>query len=42
MNIGAADVTLSTEELEQLTEASSRIEIQGGRYPDDLESQTNL
>jgi aryl-alcohol dehydrogenase-like predicted oxidoreductase len=41
-NIAAADVTLTTEELAQLTEASSRIEIEGGRYPDDLESQTNL
>jgi aryl-alcohol dehydrogenase-like predicted oxidoreductase len=41
-NIAAADVTLSTEELAQLTEASSRIEIQGGRYPDELEAQTNL
>jgi aryl-alcohol dehydrogenase-like predicted oxidoreductase len=41
-NIAAADTTLSTEELRQLTEASSKIEIQGGRYPDFLEAQTNL
>ena len=41
-NLAAADITLTTEELNQLTEASSRIEIQGGRYPDDLEAQTNL
>jgi aryl-alcohol dehydrogenase-like predicted oxidoreductase len=41
-NIAAADITLSTEDLAQLTEASSRIEIQGGRYPDELEAQTNL
>ena len=41
-NIAAADTTLSAEELRQLTEASSKIEIQGGRYPDFLEAQTNL
>lgn len=41
-NIAAADVTLSTDELTQLTEASAQIEIQGGRYPDELEDQTNL
>jgi hypothetical protein len=33
---------LSADELAQLTEASSKIEIQGGRYPDFLETQTNL
>ena len=41
-NIAAADVTLSGGELSQLTDASSKIEIQGGRYPDALEAQTNL
>jgi aryl-alcohol dehydrogenase-like predicted oxidoreductase len=41
-NIAAADITLSSDELRQLTEASSKIEIQGGRYPDFLEAQTNL
>lgn len=41
-NIGAADVSLDPAELAQLTEASSAIDIQGGRYPDFLEAQTNL
>jgi aryl-alcohol dehydrogenase-like predicted oxidoreductase len=41
-NAAAADVALSDEELAQLTEASAEINIQGGRYPDFLEAQTNL
>lgn len=41
-NIAAADVILSPDELKQLTAASAEIEIQGGRYPDFLEAQTNL
>ena len=41
-NIGAADVTLSDDEVAQLTALSSAIEIEGGRYPDFLEAQTNL
>ena len=41
-NIGALDVTLVADELAQLTEASSDIKIEGGRYPDFLEAQTNL
>jgi aryl-alcohol dehydrogenase-like predicted oxidoreductase len=41
-NIAAADVALTYDELAQLTEASDRIEIQGGRYPDFLEAATNL
>jgi aryl-alcohol dehydrogenase-like predicted oxidoreductase len=41
-NLAAADVTLSADELDRLTEASSRIEIEGGRYPEELEAQTNL
>ena len=41
-NLGAADITLSDDELAQLTDASSKIEIEGGRYPDFLEAQTNL
>ena len=41
-NLAAADVTLTEAELSQLNELSSRIEIHGGRYPDDLEAQTNL
>jgi aryl-alcohol dehydrogenase-like predicted oxidoreductase len=41
-NLGAADVTLTDDQLAQLTQASAEIEIHGGRYPDWLESQTNL
>jgi aryl-alcohol dehydrogenase-like predicted oxidoreductase len=41
-NLAAADLTLTDDELARLTEASSRIEIEGGRYPDFLEAQTNL
>ena len=41
-NLGAADFELTAAEVTELTEASSRIEIHGGRYPDALEAQTNL
>jgi len=41
-NIAAADVTLTDDQLTHLTDASDRIEIQGGRYPDFLEATTNL
>ena len=41
-NLAAADVSLTEAELIQLDDLSSRIEIQGGRYPDFLEAQTNL
>jgi aryl-alcohol dehydrogenase-like predicted oxidoreductase len=41
-NLAAADVALTASELAQLDELSSRIDIQGGRYPDALEAQTNL
>lgn len=40
-NVAAADITLTDGELDQLGNLSS-IEIQGGRYPDALEAQTNL
>jgi len=41
-NSAAADVTLTEAEVRQLTEASAAITIEGGRYPDFLEAQTNL
>jgi aryl-alcohol dehydrogenase-like predicted oxidoreductase len=41
-NLAAADVTLTEAELSQLNDLSSRIDIHGGRYPDQLEAQTNL
>ncbi|GAA1855717.1 aldo/keto reductase [Microlunatus capsulatus] len=41
-NLAAADLVLEADELERLTGASDRIEIQGARYPDALEAQTDL
>jgi aryl-alcohol dehydrogenase-like predicted oxidoreductase len=41
-NLAAADVALTESELTQLGELSSKIGIQGDRYPDALEAQTNL
>jgi len=41
-NIGAADVVLSAEELTEIEEASSRIQVQGGRYSEAAERMTNL
>jgi aryl-alcohol dehydrogenase-like predicted oxidoreductase len=41
-NIAAAEVQLAPEDVDRLTTLSSAIEIQGGRYPDYLEAQTNL
>jgi aryl-alcohol dehydrogenase-like predicted oxidoreductase len=41
-NLAAADLILTQAELDRLGGLSSLIEIQGGRYPDFLEAQTNL
>jgi aryl-alcohol dehydrogenase-like predicted oxidoreductase len=41
-NMAATDVTLTSDELAELTQASAAITIEGGRYPDFLEAQTNL
>ncbi|WP_243074445.1 aldo/keto reductase [Microbacterium sp. SS28] len=41
-NVGAASVALSARDLTDLQEAVDRIEIVGGRYPDELEARTNL
>jgi aryl-alcohol dehydrogenase-like predicted oxidoreductase len=41
-NLAAAEVVLTGPELAQLDQLSSKIEIQGGRYPEFLEAQTNL
>ena len=41
-NLAAVDIDLTADELNQLDALSSRIDIQGGRYPDHLEAQTNL
>ncbi len=36
-NVGAASVDLSTEDLREIDDASSRITVQGGRYPEQLQ-----
>ena len=41
-NIGAADVELSTDELTEIEDAASRIQVQGGRYNEAAERMTNL
>ena len=41
-NLAAADVVLTPAELAELDALSSKIAIQGGRYPDALEAQTDL
>jgi hypothetical protein len=41
-NSAAADVVLTDDGVQQLTAASAAIKIDGGRYPDFLEAQTNL
>ena len=41
-NAAAADVVLTEAEAEELSTASAAIQIDGGRYPDFLEAQTNL
>ncbi|HWV25563.1 MAG TPA: aldo/keto reductase [Thermomicrobiales bacterium] len=41
-NIGAADLTLTASDLQEITQAAERIPIQGARYPEALERQTGL
>lgn len=41
-NIGAADISLSSEELSEIEDAVSRIQVQGGRYNEASEQMTNL
>ncbi len=41
-NAAAVDVVLTDDEVQQITTASAAIHIDGGRYPDFLEAQTNL
>jgi aryl-alcohol dehydrogenase-like predicted oxidoreductase len=37
-NIAAVSLALTAEELRELTEAASRIDIQGARYPAEMEA----
>jgi aryl-alcohol dehydrogenase-like predicted oxidoreductase len=41
-NLGAANVELTADDLRQIEEAASGIEIQGNRYPERLEKMTGL
>ena len=41
-NLGAADIELSAEELAEIEDAASKIQVQGGRYNDAGERMTNL
>jgi aryl-alcohol dehydrogenase-like predicted oxidoreductase len=41
-NLAADDVVLGDADLDRLNELSAEIAIEGGRYPDALEAQTNL
>ena len=41
-NIGAADLELTQNDLQEIENAASRIEVQGARYPERLEQMTGL
>jgi aryl-alcohol dehydrogenase-like predicted oxidoreductase len=41
-NIGSVSVELSSKDLLEIDEAASRIEVQGARYPEELERRTGL
>jgi aryl-alcohol dehydrogenase-like predicted oxidoreductase len=41
-NLAAADVELSADELTEIEDAASKIDVQGGRYSDAAERMTNL
>jgi len=41
-NIGAANVILTTEELNDITVALAKITVVGDRYPEELEKRTGL
>jgi aryl-alcohol dehydrogenase-like predicted oxidoreductase len=41
-NIGAAEVELTRQDLDEIETAASRIDVQGARYPESLEAMTGL
>jgi aryl-alcohol dehydrogenase-like predicted oxidoreductase len=41
-NIGAAEIELSPDDLREIEDAASKIEVQGGRYSEASERMTNL
>jgi aryl-alcohol dehydrogenase-like predicted oxidoreductase len=41
-NNGAAEIKLSENDLRQITDAASKIKIEGNRYPEHIEKMTGL
>jgi aryl-alcohol dehydrogenase-like predicted oxidoreductase len=41
-NLGAANVELTPDDLRAIDEAASKIQVQGGRYPEEMEKRTGL
>ncbi|MDQ2841153.1 MAG: aldo/keto reductase, partial [Acidobacteriota bacterium] len=41
-NLGAATINLTQDDLNRIEEAAAKIEVQGARYPEELERMTNL
>jgi len=41
-NIGAVSVELTSDDLREIDSAASKIEVQGARYPEELERRTGL
>ena len=41
-NIGAASIELTADDLREIDAAASEIEVQGARYPEEMERRTNL
>jgi aryl-alcohol dehydrogenase-like predicted oxidoreductase len=41
-NLGAADVELTADDLREIEDATAKIDIQGARYPEQMERMTNL
>jgi aryl-alcohol dehydrogenase-like predicted oxidoreductase len=41
-NLGALDIELSADDLHEIEDASSRIPIQGARYPEAIEKMTGI
>jgi aryl-alcohol dehydrogenase-like predicted oxidoreductase len=41
-NIGSVSVELTADDLREIDSAASKIEVQGARYPEELERRTGL
>ena len=40
-NVGAADITLSADNLKEINEAVAKIDVQGARYPEEMQKMVN-